>query len=86
MPGNSFPGTNIYLPLHFHGFEAKQKNSVCSIIRDVSFQKQLQQSNYYYYYYYIATDFQGWSKKTLKIKTAYIFPFLELGIEKFFDS
>ena len=25
MPENIFPGTNLYPPLHFHGFEAKQK-------------------------------------------------------------
>ena len=45
MSENIFPSTNLYLPLHFHGFEAKKKNSVCSIIRDVSFQKQLQQTS-----------------------------------------
>ena len=27
MPENIFPGTNLYPSLHFHGFEAKQKNS-----------------------------------------------------------
>ena len=25
MLENIFPGTNLYLPLHLHGFEAKQK-------------------------------------------------------------
>ena len=25
MPENIFPGTNLYPPLHLHGFEAKQK-------------------------------------------------------------
>ena len=33
----------------------------------------------------IATDFQGWSKMTLKIKQP-ITPFMEVGFEKFFDS
>ena len=34
---------------------------------------------------YTAIDFQGWSRVTLKIKTAY-FSILEVGFEKFFDS
>ena len=34
---------------------------------------------------YTATDFQGWSKMTLKIKMAFS-PFLEVGFEKFSDS
>ena len=35
--------------------------------------------------HHTATDFQGWSKMTLKIKTAYFF-ILEVGFKKFFDS
>ena len=27
MPESIFSGAKLYLPLHFHGFEAKQKNS-----------------------------------------------------------
>ena len=42
MPGNIFSGTKLYLSLHFHGFQAKQK-FICSIFRDVSLQKELQQ-------------------------------------------
>ena len=34
---------------------------------------------------YTATDFQGWSKITLKIKMAYISIFRR-GFQKFFDS
>ena len=40
MPENIFSGTNLYPPLH--GFQEKQKYLYVQI-RDVSFQKQLQQ-------------------------------------------
>ena len=38
MPEDIFPGTKLYPPLHFHGFQAKQKTRI-----EITFQKQLQQ-------------------------------------------
>ena len=42
MPENISLGTNLYPPMHFHGFEAEQKNCMFNF-RDISFQKQLQE-------------------------------------------
>ena len=33
MPEKIFSGTNLYLPLNFHGFQAKQKNRMLNFSR-----------------------------------------------------
>ena len=42
MPENIFSSAKLYSPLHFHGFQAKQK-FICSSSRDVSFKEKLRQ-------------------------------------------